>query len=513
VKLYALSGLSALLYVLGYPAGLGYWPLACVALAPLIAGVERDAPPPRRAFWAGALFAVLTQLLGYTFLPETLLRFSGLPWVACMVAHVALCTVQGGGAALWLYALGWLRARGGSALAFAPPLWVLQELIWPSVFEAPLGAAVHDVPVLTQSAELGGVALVSLLVAAINAGLATLALGATGDRPRLRRAAYALAVALLAAGAGQQRVIDIEERIARASSLRVGLVQASLSAEAKRRDPRAYAEHYVRLSQTIREPLDLLIWPETALARPVPTSVPDMSAAHPSLEGVRGPLLVGAVTFESSRLYNSALLFDESRRRVGRVDKHKLLPFAEVIPFGDRFPKLYDWIPGTGHFTAGTSTPLLELAGTRIATFICYEDMLPRTVRHAIASGGAALLVSISNDAWFGESRAAYTHFAVARLRAVELRRTLVRATNTGVTAIILPTGKLSHDALTPEHVQATLVADAPLLDGETLYLRFGSGVLIALMLLWLVLAVRTMPSFTDRSRTSPPRRRSAGAA
>jgi apolipoprotein N-acyltransferase len=135
--------------------------------------------------------------------------------------------------------------------------------------------------------------------------------------------------------------------------------------------------------------------------------------------------------------------------------------------------------------------PVLELGATKLAVFICYEDMLPSTVRDATMAG-AALLVSISNDAWFGESRAAYTHFAAARLRAIELRRSLVRATNTGVTAIIEPTGRLSPSTLAPEHVPATRVASVPLLDGQTPYARFGSSVVIAVLLAWLALAFVT---------------------
>src|SRR5688500_13641871 len=114
---YALGVIAALLYVAGYPAGRGLWPLACIALAPLLWTIERSALGPRTALKVGGLFAVLTQLIGYSFLPETLLSFSGMPWIACWIAHLALCVVQGGGIALWLSALAWLRARGLSALA------------------------------------------------------------------------------------------------------------------------------------------------------------------------------------------------------------------------------------------------------------------------------------------------------------------------------------------------------------------------------------------------------------
>jgi apolipoprotein N-acyltransferase len=489
VRSFQYAGLSAVLYVAGYPAGLGLWPLACIALAPLLWCLERERLTPRHAFWVGGAFSVIAQLIGYSFLPETLLRFSGLPWIACLCVHLTLCIAQAGGIALWLCALAYSRTRmPGTALAFAAPLWVVQEQTWPNVFEAPLGAALHDVPLLAQSAELGGVGLLSLLLAGLSCAFAGLALGLVErERGACIRAGLALVGIAAIFGASAPRLASVARESDGAPSLRVGLVQASLAAEDKRRDPRAYAERYVQLSRSIREPVDLLIWPETALARPVPVSVPDMRRAHESLAGVRAPLLTGAVTYYGGRLFNSALLFDAGGQRIGRSDKHALIPFAERLPLGETFPQLYDLIPGAGQFSPGTTTPVLSLGSAQVATFICYEDMLAGLVRDATVAGRATLLVSLSNDAWFGESRAAYTHFAVARLRAIELRRTLVRATNTGVTAIIAPTGELI--ASVPEHTQRTVVARVPLLRDHTLYARWGDAILYRIMAAWLFIA------------------------
>jgi apolipoprotein N-acyltransferase len=489
VKSLAFAGLSALLYVAGYPAGLGLWPLACIALAPLLWCLEREKLIPSRAFFVGGTFSVFAQLIGYSFLPETLVRFSGLPWIACLFVHLALCVSQAGGIALWLCGLAYCRKRlPRSSLAIAAPLWVVQEQVWPNVFEAPLGAALHDVPLLAQSAELGGVGLLSLLLAGLSSAFAGLGLAiAERDRGARNRAGLVLTAIALVFVASASRLANVAGESEGAPSLRVGLVQASLAAEHKRRDPRAYADRYVQLSRSIREPLDLLIWPETALARPVAADVPDMRATHESLAGVRAPLLTGAVTYDRGRLYNSALLFDAAGERAGRIDKHALIPFAERLPLGERFPRLYDLVTGAGQFSPGTTTPVLILGSARLATFICYEDMLAGLVRGATNAGQATLLVSLSNDAWFGESRAAYTHFAVARLRAIELRRALVRATNTGVTAIIAPTGELIASA--PEHAQRTIVARVPLLEGTTPYARWGNAFLFALTAAWLLAA------------------------
>jgi len=128
-------------------------------------------------------------------------------------------------------------------------------------------------------------------------------------------------------------------------------------------------------------------------------------------------------------------------------------------------------------------------------------------VRQVVANGDANLLVSISNDAWFGESRAAYTHFAAARLRSIELRRTLVRSTNTGVSAVIDPSGKLV--GRLPEHTAATLVARAPLFRTPTLYARAGNALTLALTTAWLALAWLVPTGFRPKYR----RRSRSGAA
>jgi apolipoprotein N-acyltransferase len=298
--------------------------------------------------------------------------------------------------------------------------------------------------------------------------------------------------------AGLGRFLDVRITTRRAPRLHVGLVQATLPAEAKRRDPVGYAEQYIELSSIVRDPIDVLIWPETALALPVPANVRDMNEAHPSLARVRAPLITGAVTRDGDRVYNSALLFDANRRLAGRVDKQKLLPFAERIPFGESLPQLYALIPGAGRFSPGTGAPILVLPHARVATFICYEDMLPDLVRRAAVDGRADVLVSLTNDAWFGKSRAAYTHYAVAKLRAIELRRSLVRATNTGVTAIIDPTGAIT--TIAPEHHAATAIARVPLMTGQTVYARWGYAPLAGIVLTWLAIAALRRARALNRS-------------
>ncbi len=146
-------------------------------------------------------------------------------------------------------------------------------------------------------------------------------------------------------------------------------------------------------------------------------------------------------------LYNAAVSSDEAGVIDGRYDKQYLLTFGEYLPFGETFPILYRWSPNSGHFTPGRSLePLIvDVKGQKhpVTALICYEDILPRFTNDAVRHGDPELLVNMTNDAWFGDTTEPWEHLALAQLRAVEHRRYLVRGTNSGVSAVVDPVGRV----------------------------------------------------------------------
>ena len=130
-----------------------------------------------------------------------------------------------------------------------------------------------------------------------------------------------------------------------------------------------------------------------------------------------------------------------------RYDKEYLLAFGEFLPFGDQFPILYKWSPNSGRFTPGTSLDplLLDVAGKEhpVTALICYEDILPRFTNAAVRKADPELIVNITNDAWFGDTAEPWEHLALSQLRAVEHHRYFVRGTNSGVSAVIDPVGRV----------------------------------------------------------------------
>jgi apolipoprotein N-acyltransferase len=190
---------------------------------------------------------------------------------------------------------------------------------------------------------------------------------------------------------------------------------------------------------------DLVVWPETALSGAVDA---DALAAtlHAVVEPEGGtpiasPLLTGAIVKRVGALHNSAALY--SKEGLGGVyDKTHPLVFGEYIPLGDRFPWLYEWLPNAGRIVGGTSSAPLMLGEHRITPLICYEDLLVSETNDVVAEVEPDLLVNLTNDAWFGRTSASSIHLALAAFRAVEHRRFLVRATNSGVSAFVDPIGR-----------------------------------------------------------------------
>ncbi|MEB2312894.1 MAG: apolipoprotein N-acyltransferase [Sorangiineae bacterium] len=498
---YPLAFLSGLLYFLAFP-GIDLWPLAFVALAPLIVALRGQRA--RRATALGWLAGFTMTMFGFYWLMEMLQTFSGFPWPLCLVFMALLCGYQAGRIGL----LGWLSARAELrgwppgpvfALAFAA-----SELTFPLLFPWYYGATVHQVPALIQVAELGGPIAVALVLVAANLAVAELALARLEKRRlRWKVAGGLAAVPALAALYGAVRIPMVDAAVRAAPKARVGLVQANMSLLGKRSQKSEGLRRHVALTRELEEDgkLDLVVWSETSVMSAVdeaevPLVYPLTFTRRLGVPAIFGGVIVREVS-DARRyvLFNSALASDASGRIVGRYDKQFLLAFGEYLPFGGVFPKLYEWSPNSGKFTPGTSFAPLEVAGHEVGTFICYEDISPSFVNQIVRTGDPSLLVNITNDAWFGDTTEPWIHLALASFRAVEHRRYFVRSTNSGVSAFIDPVGRVV--AHTPTFQEAALAHEIAWLRARTPYELWGDGPW------WLVAAASFAGAFFRRR---PPR-------
>lgn len=234
--------------------------------------------------------------------------------------------------------------------------------------------------------------------------------------------------------------------------------------------------------------------------------------------GFDAPLLFGALTYggvlprrnsECRACYNSALLIDGQGGIIDTTDKAFLLVFGEYLPFGERYPELYDLLPEGSRFQPGTRTRPLALGMARIGVLICYEDLLPRQSMK-VAAHDPNVFVNLTNDAWFGDTAEPYHHLQLAQMRSIEYRRWLVRSTNTGVSVFIDALGRRRKETATTG--AETLVMSVPLLEGRTMYAMLGDWPLLLLAIAMLVLVGRALRGTTG-GKGSKPRKKAAPPA
>jgi apolipoprotein N-acyltransferase len=478
--------------------GVDVWPLAFVCWTPLLLAVH--GVRPRAAFWLGALQGLTFNLALGSWLFDTLRTFGRYSPLTCAALMAAICAYHGlrNGVLAWLHARS-VRRGWPVGLAFGLAL-AASETAYPVLFPWYSAAHIHSVPVLMQLAELGGPVLVSLALAGGSVALAELGWAWSEHRAvKLRRLGLALLGPLLLLAYGLWRVPALEAQLAEAPELSVGIIQANLPHASKRHEASAELHRAESTAlEAARRPA-LIVWPETA----VKAILPEHQLGEHLRKAVFGPgpepalrtaVLTGAIARREgggpsgTRHFNIAALLDEEGTLRGTYYKNVLFPLGEYIPLGDFFPWLYQWIPNAGQLTAGTASEPVLFQGHRLTVFICYEDVLPSFVNRAIAQGAPELLVTLSNDVWFGHTREPLIHLALAKFRAVEHRRYLVRATNSGPSSIVDPLGRSLEEA--PLFERSARVGSVRLLTATTPYEVLGDGpwwgaTLLALLMAW----------------------------
>ena len=502
-----LAALAGGLYFLGFTS-FGTRVTALVCLVPLLWAV-RGVDSGRRALAIGWAFGLAMNLFGYYWLIYTFRMFGGFGPAVGVPLYVLFAAYQAGQLALFVWLVHRFRRRGVGTVVAAPVALVAAEKLFPMLFPSYLGAALHELPVALQTAELGGPTVVSALAAVANAVLFELSVAAFTGAPVRRRPTLAgAAVVAVALGYGAVRMVQVDRRTETAPRLKLGLVQASIGILERAADPgAAHRQHVVQTMALTRDhdDLDLIVWPESGFPFALPDRVTNLRGAVTGPNATTPVLFGGGRVDDHGRYYNTAFLADRDGQVLARYDKTYLLAFGEYMPLGDRFPRLYELSPGTAHLTRGERIVPFELANARLAVLICYEDLLPGFTRRVVREAAPQLLVNLTNDAWFGDSLEPWLHLALARLRAVEHRRYLVRATNTGVSAVIDPAGRvtLASGVFTRE----SLVAEVRLLDGRTVFAHVGDwpGWTAVVLAVWLGLARRLQSTNANRGAGPPP--------
>ncbi len=495
--------------------------LAWFAAVPMLLAVDR-APTFKQALFLGWWAGVVETGGGFYWLIDVMQRFAEFPWWAAALVFLVFCATRAIIFLLFTGVVCWIRRRRRVPMTvLAPIVMVGCELLVPQLF--PCGQWISQAwhPLVIQIAELTGPLGVTALLMMVNGALFDLSVNRRTARQPALAAAALLAAALLF---GAVRMRQVDALIEQAPKLKVGLVQPNFaySVDAENTETaRTEALRQLTALQSQSRRMEqagaqLLVWSEGAY----PVTLPREFAADfaPDYLGMirRGfsvPVIVGADTYEPAHqdAFNSAILLDGAGRVAGRYDKVRLLAFGEYIPGIETFPWLRRFLPeGTGRFTAGKGPGVLTLKAAgqdwRLGPVICYEDILQGFLR-GVGQLQPNLLVNLTSDSWFGAETEPWEHLALAVFGSVELRVSMVRAVNSGVSAYIDPNGRLVQKTYADDpyrHPRAAdgIVVTAPLMpSGHTVYVAVGNLFAYLCMAATLILALLA----ASKAKKSPP--------
>ena len=521
-QLWAAAGLTAGLLELPFPlagplaawrtvfAWFGLVPLIWAVLSP---GCSESRHPLRRAFLLAYVCGVLWYAGNCYWIYDTMCVYGGLPPVVSALLLVGYSLVLGLYFGLFGFGIPLVRRATGSirlALAFAPFLWTALELAGARITSVPwdqLGYSMVDNGLVNQIAPWTGVYGISFVLVAANALIAGgLLLGRCPGNWFADRRMWGITGAVLLMAGGLGVTIPPPQPATTATAV---LVQPNLDVSAANNwsGPGEWDEHMATFARLADEQCktyidgipqtgaptgeivcppyvthpDLVVWPEA----PAPFFEEDrrfQNAMGKIARAEQAPLVVNGIGSRFSpeendwQDYVSAMVFNADGSEAGRYDKIHLVPFGEYVPFARLFFFAHKLTGRVSRFTPGEERKVFRLespnGGThRYGVFICYEAVFADEVRQ-FSRLGAEVLVNVSDDGWYGDTSAPWQHLNMTRMRAIENRRWILRATNTGVTAAIDPYGRVRQSI--PRHKVDALPAEFGYRDDVTFYTAHG---------------------------------------
>ncbi|MCI0446815.1 apolipoprotein N-acyltransferase [bacterium] len=377
--------------------------------------------------------------------------------------------------------LGVLSSRLGMPIAMfaAPFIWVTLEWFRNVSIQFPwclLGNSQYTQLGIAQLASLTGVYGLSYLLIAFNAAITTAIV--------LRRFTYIIVTFIIFVCVLYFGVHTISRPFS-GKPIIVGGIQGNIPQDVKMRRLSVEEVNLKQLQMTeslirSRDP-DVIIWSESSTLFPFREGGTLAWQIRDLARRTVTPMLIGSDSYDANRVYNSAFLVNGKGEIEGRYDKMVLVPFGEYVPARSILFFAGKVVPEISDFSPGQSYETFRLDGSIFAVNICFEIIFPQVARE-FSLHGASLLVTITNDAWFGNTSAPRQHFAIAVMRAIENRRYLVRVANTGISGIIDPYGRILEE--TDTFVPAVVSGKVYPITEQTFYTRHGDWLVYVSMFL-----------------------------
>jgi apolipoprotein N-acyltransferase len=445
--------------------------------------------PAYQAFRLWLLGGLVTLGMWFHWMPEVATRQLEVSLLTGVLVTLLALTWDAFHFGVYGYLVALLQPRGAWGTLVWPTLWIVLEWVWPHLFPWRMGQSQLGWLPCCQIAEVTGVYGISFLFvwgAAVAAELccALLLRPTNAKRRSIVWLAVGYGVLLMGnVGWGTWRMRQIESGIASRPALEFALVQPGNRDEQMRDTLR-------QLSRQVGDGVDLVVWGESSVGdfsldlksfrfadEVQAASRGDAGDDQRPCPGLACPLLCGGCSFapeskQTGPLLNTAFLISADESIVGRYHKRVLMPWGEYAVGQQWIPGLRALLAESDALAAGTSAAPLELPSrAQLGVLICYEDVMPAPARQTVLEG-ANVLVNLNNLDIFGRTAALRQHQHLARFRAIENRRWLVRCGINGSTAAISDCGRVIKQA--PTNKPATLVATVPLCETLTIYTRFG---------------------------------------
>lgn len=475
---YLLAALSGVLLTFSFPkAEISY--LAWFALVPLLVASGQKSPVK------AGLLGFVAGLVAYGgilyWINIVVTTYGKLPLAVSLAVYLLLVAYLASYFFVLFYLARKAELRGVPVVVSVPFLWVGLEFLRSFLLSgfpwASLGYSQYRILPLIQVVDITGVYGISYLIVLANC---VVYLAIKGMKSKESRAypyrSAAVFFVLLAAVLLYGTFRLCQEQVG--VPLKVALVQGNIDQGIKWNP--AFMEEtlsiYERLSrQAAAGGVDLVVWPESAAPFFFQEPGQPTDQITSLARELHAPLIFGSPAFDDNgtrrRYFNSAFLVSSSGEVLGRSDKMHLVPFGEYVPLAKLLPFVHKLVVGVGDFSPGDSLAALDIGKGKVGILVCFEGIFPELSRSYVRDG-AQLLVNITNDGWYGRSSAPYQHLSMAVFRAVENGVPLVRAANTGISAIIDKKGHISHS--TPLFKEAFVTGEVILGKGGTIYTRIG---------------------------------------
>lgn len=460
--------LSGILLILCQPP-LSLFPVAFVALIPLLYALEKHTY--RHPFVPGFITGIVSYLGLIYWVVVAMNSYGGIDIFTSMlilvlfVLYLALYAGLFSGATVALNK--WLAIP---AYITAPIVWMLLEYVrgialtgFPWSF---LAHSQHNFSAFIQVASITGTYFISFLIAAINCLILFVLLKKPISKIFIAAVCILVAVTLIY---GVARLRESQE-----AKLTAAIVQGNIRQDVKWDDAFKIKTIQIYYYNTIRKAgnVDFVVWPETALPLVFNEEVYVNQVIKTVPPLVNSPLLFGTIWKDrSGRLYNSSYVLGRNGDVNGIYNKAHLVPFGEYTPLIRYLPFLQKITAQGAGFASGDGHDPITTSTGKVGILLCYEGVFPYITNETVRNG-AQFLVNLTNDAWYERTSAAFQHLAFYVFRAVETDRYVLRAANTGISAVIDPRGRIT--SRTPIFEELVLKGNFALRDNITFYVRYG---------------------------------------